>query len=125
VVWCGAADHLHPLNRGSGDIAGDNRPAIPFFLPTRGYQEIHQFHRMRRCQANSLILVSMSEPFLQLKPKDHDTNCLLVGSDFSAHCISRMRARVILTSSALPRLFQDSPIALKRESRDAASSGRQ
>jgi len=107
------------LQRGGLDIARDNKTCYAFYLPTRGYQEIHQFHRIQRCQANGLIVVSTSEPFLQLKPGDNDTTCLLVGSDFvdrRALHFEDLCARVIDASSGLPRLFQDSLIALERES---------
>jgi len=107
------------LHRGSRDIARDNKASYAFYLPTRGYQEIRQFNRIQRCPADSLVVVSTSEPFLQLKPGDNDTTCLLIGSDFvdrRALHFEDLCAQVIPASTGLPRLFHDSLIALERES---------
>lgn len=115
VTTAGAAQ----LHRVDGDIARDNRAAYAFYLPMRGYQEIQQFNRVQRCSEDSLIIVSTSEPFLQLKPGDNDTICLLVGSDFvdrRALHVEDLCARAVPASSGLPRLFRDSLIALERES---------
>lgn len=107
------------LQRADVDIARDGKASYAFYLPTRGYQEIHQFNRIQRCPANSVVVVSTSEPFLQLKPGDNDTTCLLVSSDFvdrRALHFEDLCARMISASSGLPRLFYDSLIALERES---------
>lgn len=107
------------MHRGSSDIARDGKASYAFYLPTRGYQEIHQFNRIQKCPENSLIAISTSEPFLQLKPGDNDTTCLLVAADFvdgrALHIEDRC-ALVVPATNGLPRLFRDSLVALERES---------
>jgi AraC-like DNA-binding protein len=107
------------MQRGSVDIARDGRVSYAFYLPTRGYQEIHQFNRIQRCPEDSLVAISTSEPFLQLKPGDNDTTCLIVAADFvdgrALHIEDRC-ALVVPATNGLPRLFRDSLIALEQES---------
>lgn len=113
------------MQRGSVDIARDGRVSYAFYLPTRGYQEIHQFNRIQRCPENSLIAISTSEPFLQLKPGDNDTTCLIMAADFvdgrALHIEDRC-ALVVPATNGLPRLFRDSLIALERESSTMSES---
>ena len=106
------------MQRGTVDIGRDNRACYAFYVPIRGFQEIRQFNRADKITSGSFTLISTSEPFLQSKPGDNDTMCLLVASDsldsralrIEDHC-----ARCISAEHGLPRLFCDSLIALERE----------
>lgn len=113
------------MQRGSIDIARDGRVSYAFYLPTRGYQEIHQFNRIQRCPEYNLIAISTSEPFQQVKPGDNDTICLIVPAEFvdsrALHIEDRC-AVVVPATNGLPRLFRDSLIALERESSMMADS---
>lgn len=106
------------LNRRSAEINRDDKASYAFYVPTRGYQDIRQFNRSYRVSTGTLTVVSTCEPFLQVKPGDNDTICLLVASDFidrrALHIEDRC-ARVVTAENGLPRLFCDSLIALERE----------
>jgi AraC-like DNA-binding protein len=106
------------LSRRSTEINRDAKASYAFYVPTRGYQDIHQFNRSEKVSTGTLTVVSTCEPFLQVKPGDNDTICLLVGSDFvdqrALHIEDRC-ARVVAAEHGLPSLFCDSLIALERE----------
>ena len=106
------------MQRGTVDIDRDNRACYAFYVPIRGFQEIRQFHREYRVTSGNFTLISTAEPFLQIKPGDNDTICLLVASDNLDSRVLRLEdhcARSVSADHGLPRLFYDSLIALERE----------
>ena len=107
------------LERTRTNINSDNKAAYALYLPNRGFHDLNQFNRQHRVEPGNLTIVSTADPFLQVKPGNNDTICLLVAAEFFDQRALHMEdhcARVISGQSGMARLFCDTLLSFERES---------
>jgi AraC-like DNA-binding protein len=106
------------LERTAAEIRADSRDSYAVYIPVHGVQEIRQLNRDSVCSPESLTLVSLSEPYRQIKLGDNDTLYLLIPRRFVDERVIHgedICSRPVCAQAGMGRLAADTVAALGRE----------